>query len=193
MAIQSISMHWAPRVLQWHRVGFAFKGKSEDDMTAFVSVKVKDFSGEISYVRFPVAEMEAATTWAASVVIGAALRSQVDALSLGTTVNWSWTQDAETPDEDLPASALAQREDGFRVFYHGNTTGKKAHLTIPARDISAVTIIPATDLVDLTVGAGAAFVTAFETYVTLPIPSEVTGYWNDATTVDKIQVIGRNN
>lgn len=162
-------------------------------MTAIVSVKVKDYSGEISYVRFPVSEMQAATAWSAAVVIGAALRAQVDALSLGTTVNWTWSQDAETPDEDLPASALAQREDGFRVFYHGETTGKKAHLTIPARDISAVTMIPATDLVDLTTGAGAAFVTVFEANVTLPIPSEVTGYWNDATIVDRIQVVGRNN
>lgn len=163
-------------------------------MTAYISVRVRDHSDEYSVVRFPVDEMLLADVWGDVVAKGAALRAQVDALSLGTTVNWTFSQDAETPDDNRPADDAAQRETGLRVFYHGNISGKKAHLTIPAADLGAVELQPGSDLAIMTEEPIAGFITVFEAQVSLPMPNTPpsTGYWNDDVTVDRIQFVGRS-
>lgn len=162
-------------------------------MTAYISVKVRDYSDEYSIVRFPVAEMLVADVWGDVVAKGAALRAQVDAMSLGTTVNWSFSQDAETPDDNRPSDDAAQRETAVRVFYRGVTSGRKGTLTIPAADLGAIELVPGTDLVDLTQEPAAGFVTVFEAQVKMAIPSELTGYWNDDVVIDKMLFVGRRN
>ena len=162
-------------------------------MTAYISVTVRDYSRELSTVRFPVAEMLAAGTWADMAVRGAALAAQVAAMSMGEIVNWSFSQDGGQPNQAVPADDAAQRETAVRVFYHGDTSGKKATLTIPAADLGAIELQPNSDLVDLTTEPTVSFVTAFEANVALAIPSELGGYWNDEAVVDYILFVGRNH
>src|SRR3990172_4095868 len=162
-------------------------------MTAFIRVTIRDHSGELSVVALPVSEMSALTVWGDTLALGATLAAAVMSLSLGVMVNWSFSQDAGQHDQDYPADDAAQRETALRVFYHGNTSGKKGYVTVPAADLANVELQQASDLAILTEEPVASFVTDFEAGVTIAIPSEIGGYWNDEVTVDKIQFVGRNN
>lgn len=153
-------------------------------MTA-VSFSVRDWSDEYGRVEFPIADQAGTQTVAdIDTTILANLRTAVDGVTLGNIARES-VRLLEGGNDARPASALAQREFGLRVFYHLNTSGEKRNLTIPAVDIAALTIAGGGDIVELADGGPmAALVTEIESLV-------VVG--GEAVTVDRAVIVGRNS
>lgn len=89
----------------------------------------------------------------------------------------------------IPASPWANREQGLRVFYVGNTSGEKRNFTIPGPDLAALTLQEGSDLVVLAdAGPMAALVTWMESNVFLPY-----GNADEQVTVTRAVIVGRNN
>jgi len=80
-------------------------------------------------------------------------------------------------------STYDQRENKYLVRYHDTATAQNAIVSIPVADLS---ILPdGSEFLDLTAGAGLAFVDAFEAVVRSPFDA------SHAVTVDSIQFVGR--
>lgn len=163
-------------------------------MTAYITIRIRDYSDEYSTVRLPVPEMLAVTVWGDMFTRGTLLANSVASMTAGTMVGWTFSQDGETGVDERPRTDLAQRELGARIFYHGILTGLKRTVTIPAPDLGEIEVMAGTDLVDLTTEPTATFVENFEASVEIAVPQELgAGFWNDEVVIDKIQIVGRRN
>lgn len=150
-----------------------------------VQFSIRDWSDEYSSVAFPIAEPIGTTTYADHEAGPlATFRSAVDGVTLGTIAR-EWERVYEGGNDQRPASALAQREFGLRVFYELDTSGEKRNLTIGAVDIAALQVDGGSDLVELADGGPmAALVSAMEAEM------EVNG---ETITVTRAQIVGRNS
>lgn len=150
-----------------------------------VQFSIRDWSDEYSSVAFPIAEPLGTTTYADHEVGPlATFRTAVAGVTLGTIAR-EWERVYEGGNDQRPASPLAQREFGLRVFYELDTSGEKRNLTIGAVDIAALTVDGGSDLVELADGGPmAALVSAMESEM------EVNG---ETITVTKAQIVGRNS
>lgn len=86
----------------------------------------------------------------------------------------------------VPASNLAQRESGLRVFLRDDVTGKKSNFTVPGPDLAALTIPEGTDVVDL---ADASVMADLVTAIEANAKSEA----GNAISVTQAVIVGRNN
>lgn len=114
-----------------------------------------------------------------------ALKSAMDAISLGTLAKETIVMDETVLTADSPTNVFAQRELKWLVRYKGNTNEAVYTLTIPCADPTG-RLLPGQDMADLTQTEMAAFVTAFETLAKAPD--------NDAESVSviSIELVGRN-
>lgn len=154
-------------------------------MPSAISFSIRDWSDEYGRVQFPMAD-QAGTETVANLDTNqlATFRSAVQGVSLGTVARES-VRILEGGNDTRPASALAQREFGLRVFFELNTSGEKRNLTIPAIDIASLTVDGGSDLVELAdAGPMAALVSAIETYVSIN---------GESVTVTRALVVGRNS
>lgn len=86
----------------------------------------------------------------------------------------------------IPASNLAQRETGLRVFLTDDSNGKKSHFTLPGPDLANLTIPAGGDLVTL---ADASIMADLVTAIEADAKSED----GNAVTVTRAVIVGRNN
>lgn len=81
-------------------------------------------------------------------------------------------------------STLAQRENKWLLRYHDATNNVKYQVSVGTADLTKV--IPNSEFVDLTAGAGLAVKTAFEAVVVSP------GDSSHSVILDSMQFVGRN-
>lgn len=113
------------------------------------------------------------------------LHAAVAALVLGNFAKEETVVNRSIMNSGPASSPLAQRENKLLLRYHGQTLNKKFRVSIPTFDLTV--LMPNSEFVDLTTGAGAALKTAFEAIVKSP---------NDATetvVLDSAQFVGRNS
>lgn len=164
-------------------------------MTAYISIRIRDHSDEYSTMRVPVAEMLAVTPWGEYFTNLETLVDAVDDVTLGTIVSWTFSQVGEEFEDERPDSDWAQREFGLRIFYHGENSGVKGNMTVPAPDLAAIDTVPGTDLAVLTDEPVATLITQLQgiAEIAVPNPPPATGYWNDDIIVDRAVVVGRRS
>lgn len=153
-------------------------------MPSAVAFSIRDWSDEYSSVAFPMAD-QAGTETVANLDTNqlATLRDAVNGVSLGEIAREKVII-LQGGNDARPASALAQREFGLRVFME-TPSGEKRNLTIGAVDIASLTVDGGSDLVELAdAGPMAALVSAIETYVE---------YAGEGVTVTHAQIVGRNS
>lgn len=150
---------------------------------AYLTFSVRDFSDEYGRVQFPITDAAPADTGAEIAGWVTDMAAAIAGVSLGNVARQSVVL-YEGGTDERPASALAQREFGLRVFYQTDTSFEKRNLTIPAVDIAALTIAGGSDLADITAGALATLVAEMESQM------EVGG---ETITVTHAQIVGRNS
>jgi len=145
----------------------------------------RDFSKELSTVRYYVPAMTALTITAILAEISA-MEASLDAVTLGVASESVITLDRTTLGAGLPASPFAQRELKWLVHYHSNTLNHKFTLEIPTADPVGAPLVPGTDLADLSVSPWTTFKTTFEIVAVAPDDD------TDQVTIDFIELVGRN-
>jgi hypothetical protein len=153
-------------------------------MPQFLSVTYNDYSNEKSNVRFQGVDLTAAN-FDAQVALRNTLLNAIGDITLGVEVKDSIGQ--ETPGSLVPPTdGNAQREKKWLVSYvdDGNPT-RSLSIELPCADTSDETYFQGnTDFVDLTNADMAAFVAAFEAYMTAP-------YTGGSVTVIGMRFVGR--
>lgn len=150
-------------------------------MASRFTLAVRDFSAEMSTVSLPGLDLTAAN-FDAQDGLWDTLQTAIDGIIVGVIGTRKLLAQDILVSGDLPISAFAQRELKWLVRYTGNTTGKKYSAEIPTPD--AALILTGTDFMNIGVGAGQTFVTAFEAVVR---PQGETG-----TNVENVVLVGRN-
>jgi len=145
--------------------------------------QITDYSNEKS--SFGVTSVTAnAGNLAAQQTLAAALFGAVEDLTIGEVTKQAMSLVIyDTP--AIPTSPYAQREMKWLVRYQGDTSGKIFTIEIAAPDITD-NVAPNTDIADLASTDWAAFVTAFEAYVTSPDNG------TESVTVLGATLVGRN-
>jgi len=115
-----------------------------------------------------------------------ALRTAVEAITLGVVKQESWIGDRTLLSSIPPTDPLAQRENKWRVVYVGDNSGKKYSVEIATAELGGGHLQAAADFASLAETDMAAFVTAFEDIESTPDDDEET------VTVVSIQFVGRN-
>jgi hypothetical protein len=149
-----------------------------------LSVTYRDYSRETSNVGLLFADVAAGGANFDTVV--GLMGDVVDAindLTLCVQAKVAINQDLESPDPAIATDEYAQREFGLRVFYTDDVNGKTFFFTIPGPDMSNLSVVPGTDLVDLSDTEMAALITAVEAGCKSP--------YGNAITVRRGIVIGR--
>lgn len=148
--------------------------------------RIRDHSDEYSATTIQIADYGALITVGDLTTAAEALETHLNAISLGTVVNVAFRQQLADAADERPASPYAQRELGLRFFFHDDTDpNAKGNFTIAAPDLAALTILPGTDLVDITQAPVAAFVAWFE--------AEAIGPGGNSPVVDRAVIVGRSN
>ena len=144
----------------------------------------RDNSDELSRMTVRVDDQDGADVWTVVTGLGSALETILENISIATLVSINYSQGAIAEDDTRPASLLAQRESGLRVFYQDAVNGEKGNITIAAPDLTALKTA-GTDEADLSVTETAALVSWME--------SNVLSKAGNAITVTKGVFVGRNN
>jgi len=152
-------------------------------MSARFTLSIRDYSGEMSTISLPGVDLTSAN-FDAQDGLWDTLQSAIDGVVVGMIANRKLLAQDLIVSADLPTSAFAQRELKWLVRYTGNTLAKKYTAEIPTPD--AALLLAGTDNMNLGVGAGATFVTAFEAYA--KSPDDVA----ETVTVIDARVVGRN-
>jgi len=148
------------------------------------SFTLLDASNEKSTMSFHVGEITAVTIAGFLTQFGA-LRTAVEAISIGALVTDSWTGDRTKYSAAIPSDKDSQRERKFLVIYEDDSTLAPYRVEIPCADYALSGLFAgSTDEVDLTQTEIAAFVTAFEALCKSPE--------GNAVTVLQIRGVGRN-
>lgn len=149
-------------------------------MASRMTLAVRDYSAEMATVSLPGLDLTAAN-FDAQDGLWDTLQSAIDGIIVGVIATRKLLAQDLLVSGDLPTSPFAQRELKWLVRYTGNTSGKKYSAEIPTPD--AALILAGTDFMNIGVGAGATFVTAFEAVVR---PQGEVG-----TNVENIVLVGR--
>jgi len=150
-------------------------------MSARFTLSIRDYSGEMSTISLPGVDLTSAN-FDAQDGLWDTLQSAIDGVVVGMIANRKLLAQDILISGDLPSAAFAQRELKWLVRYSGNTSGKQYTAEIPTPD--AVLLLAGTDNLNLGVGAGATFVTAFEAVVR---PEGEAG-----VNVENVILVGRN-
>ena len=156
-------------------------------MTTKGFMTYRDHSDEIGKLELHFDNMDAGgANYDAVVASIVAVEAAVDTISLCDQAGYGYRDTIGGDAGTTPASNLAQRESGLRVFLVDDSNAKKSHFTIPGPDLANLTIPAGTDIVTLAdAGIMAALVTAIEANC-----QSVDG---NSVTVWKAVVVGRNN
>lgn len=116
------------------------------------------------------------------------LKNALEALSLAVLAKDQWVGDRTVIDDSLPTNNFAQRELKLKFTMIGDNGGAPFYRTLPAPDLSLITIIPNSGgAVDLTAGTELpAVITAIEAIGRHPDSDQET------VTVTRVEVVGRN-
>lgn len=156
----------------------------EDFTMSTISFLIRDHSDEYSGFSLGIPDVDE-TSWVATVASIVAIRTAVEALTLGNVAKQTLTAFSTVIDDTRPADAAAQRELGLRLFYQDDGNGKKFHITIPCPDVSLIAE-PGSNEVDLSgVSVVNTLVTAIEALARSPYGNTITFY--------KGLIVGRNN
>lgn len=148
-------------------------------------VSIRDWSDEYGQMNLRLQEPADLTTVGDFDDTQAALLASIGGVSLGNIAK-AYSVVREEGNDSRPASALAQREFGLRVFYEDVVTGDKGNFTVPAVDIAVLTIEGGGDKVTLQdAGPMAALVTDVENLVRSKA--------GNAITVTGAFIVGRNS
>jgi len=156
-------------------------------MTTKANFNYRDFSGEVGRVALQFATILGDGSNLAAILTAIdAVGDALEAITLGTVAGRAYTNQTVADAGTFPASQYAQRELGVRVYLTDNVNGKKSSFTIPAPELSILSIAAGSDDVDISdASVMAALVTAIEANV-----KSVDG---NAVTVTRASVIGRNS
>ena len=119
----------------------------------------------------------------------AALKTAMDAATLGVLAKDQWVGDATLISSLLPADPMAQRELKVLFNYIGNTTQKPYEFTLPTPDLAALGAIAGQDALIIGAGASAAMaalVAALETIARTPDDD------TETITISGARLVGRN-
>lgn len=131
-------------------------------MASRFTLSIRDYSAELSSVSLPGVDLTAAN-FDAQDGLWDTFQSAVDGIIVGVIATRKLLAQDIIVSADLPTEAFAQRELKWLVRYTGNTTAGKYTAEIPTPD--AELVLAGTDFMNIGVGAGATFVTAFEAVV----------------------------
>jgi len=117
-----------------------------------------------------------------------ALKTAVDAITVGTLHRDMWVGDSTLISSADPGTNLAQRENKLLVVYEGNTSHKLFTTTIPTIDLTKLTFVAgAKDNVSLTTPVEVTnLITAIEALGRTPDSD------TETITVRRLQYVGRN-
>ena len=157
-------------------------------MTTF-SVTRADYSDELTTTTFRLIDTTAANynTLAGLTTPGQAgfdLTAAVDGVTNGAPRSLTFTPYKLLQGNGAAAVEDAQRERKIQVHFHDNVNFRPGTLEIGCADVSKITVIPSSDLIDLAAGGMGDLVTAIETW-------HLSIYGN-AVTVDNAYLVGRN-
>lgn len=130
-------------------------------MASRFTLSVRDYSSELSTVSLPGLDLTAAN-FDAQDGLWDTLQTAIDGIIVGVIAARKLLAQDITVSADLPTNAFAQRELKWLVRYSDNN-GNLYTAEIPTPD--ATLILAGTDNMNIGVGAGATFVTAFEAVV----------------------------
>lgn len=145
---------------------------------------LKDFSDENTSVGV-YSEALTAGNFAAQETEWTALRTAIQALTLGNTARHSIAQQTEVTTLP-PSDPFAQRELKWLVSYVGNVSGKTFQIEMGTADPANDHLSGNTDQADLAQADWVAFITAFEAFA--KSPDDIT----EAVTVTAARLVGRN-
>lgn len=143
-----------------------------------------DYSNERSSFEVNVGDITAVSLPGFLTDFGA-LRTAVEAITLGVVAKESWIGDRTTLSSTPPTDPLAQRENKWLVRYTGDTSGKVFQLEIATAELAGGHLLPMSDFADLTETDMAAFVTEFEGIARTPDDD------TETVTIQSIQFVGR--
>ncbi len=165
-------------------------------MAGYGGFSFLDYDGERSNTSFYTGNITAVSLPGTLTQFGA-LRTAIDGIILGTIATETLKVFDTKLSNDLPTNQNAQRESKWLVVYEDNqpffdpgvdsipNEGFRKVFTfeIPTADLTL--LIPNTDKMDISAGAGAAFVTAFEAIARSP--------YGGTTNVLEIRHVGRRS
>lgn len=162
---------------------------------AYVSVSFRDANGELGNLRLPLSEPDAIETVGTLTLlwdnVGVGLQNVIEAVTLGVIAKGYFGLGEFDPDPAYPASNVAQREFGLRLYMTGDEDGRAFTVTLPTVDPSVLTLVPGRrDVVLADGGVMAALVAEFES--SLRYPS--TGASDEQSiTINSAAIVGRNS
>lgn len=152
---------------------------------AKISLRLRDYSDEYTSVGVNIADLADIGTWDAQNAKADAFQGHVEAHALGTVVVHSVSQETMDKNDARPASAIAQRESGFRFYVRDSVNDKLGYFTVGTADLTIASVQAGTDLLDLTAEPTASFVTWLE--------ANVISEDGNAVTVERAKIVGRNS
>lgn len=147
----------------------------------------RDHSNELSQIQLGFDEMVAGgANFDTTIASMTAVFDEIETVSLCDSAGYGFRDQIVADPSTIPASNLAQRENGLRVFLTDDVNGKKSHFTIPGPDLANLTIPAGGDLVTL---ADASIMADLVTAIEANVESED----DNAVTVTRAVIVGRNN
>lgn len=148
---------------------------------------LRDHSNELSTVGLFFDNMDAGgANYDAVVASISSINTELLAVSLCDQSGYGYRDSIGADAGTIPASNLAQRESGLRVFMVDDSTGAKSHFTVPGPDLVNLTIAAGSDVVTLADGGiMASLVTDIE--------AECQSIDGNSITVVRAVIVGRNN
>lgn len=156
---------------------------------SFVSLTMNDNTvkpngtPESTTISLPVTTLTAANYAAQSALI-AALITALEGITIGNPAKSETTILRSIISTDPASTVQAQRENKYLLRYHGATLHQKFQASIGTADLDQ--LVPNTEFIDLTGGAGLALKDAFEDIVKSPDDAA------EAVVLDSVQFVGRN-
>lgn len=150
-------------------------------MASRSTFSITDFSREVSTFQVNGINVSSANYDAQQTQL-IALSDAVIGISIGTVTKREFVSSIAFPESGTPSNAFAQREMKWFVTYSDTVTGLLQSSEIACPDLAL--LVANTDLMDLTLAASAAFVTAFEAFVRSSDGNPVN--------VESVRVVGRN-
>jgi len=147
------------------------------------SMTIRDYSEELSNFGYDASVLTAGNI-VAQTALHAALATATEGITIGVLAKQNLTQVLDES-ASIPALAYAQRELKALVTYQAVTSGKKFQIEIAA-PLLVGTLVPGTDVFDLTSSEWDAWVTAF--VAVAKSPDDIA----DSVIVLGARLVGRN-
>lgn len=150
-------------------------------MASRTNFTITDYGQERSSFAVVGADISSANYDAQQVEV-IALSDAVEDIIIGQLTKREFTASVAFPDTAPVTNQFAQRELKWFVTYSDTVTGKLQSVEIATPDLAL--LVAGSDLMNVSAGAGAAFVTAFEAFVLSADGNPVT--------VESVRLVGRN-